>query len=76
MFSWLPVESMIHDRQDEYYQAINRSNTKRNPPSLSNYSLCPHEEALLEAVQTGRAENRSTEEQRWHQIKYFLEKNG
>ena len=25
-FAWLPVESIIHDRQQEYYAAINTSN--------------------------------------------------
>lgn len=76
MFAWLPVESMIHDRQDEYYQAINRSNNEVESTVFIEFMLSAIKEALLEAVQTGRAENRSTEEQRWHQIKYFLEKNG
>ena len=76
MFAWLPVESMIHDRQDEYYQAINRSNNEAESTVFIEFMLSAIKEALLEAVQTGRAENRSTEEQRWHQIKYFLEKNG
>lgn len=76
MFAWLPVESMIHDRQDEYYQAINRSNNEAGSTVFIEFMLSAIKEALLEAVQTGSAENRSTEEQRWHQIKYFLEKNG
>lgn len=76
MFAWLPVESMIHDRQDEYYQAINRSNNEAESTVFIEFMLSAIKEALLEAVQTGMAENRSTEEQRWHQIKYFLEKNG
>ncbi len=76
MFAWLPVESMIHDRQDEYYQAINHSNKEAESTIFIEFMLSVIKEALLEAVQTGSAENRSTEEQRWHQIKYFLEKNG
>ncbi len=76
MFAWLPVESMIHDRQDEYYQAINRSNNEAGSTIFIEFMLSVIKEALLETVQTGSAENRSTEEQRWHQIKYFLEKNG
>lgn len=76
MFAWLPVESMIHDRQDEYYQAINRSNNEAGSTIFIEFMLSVIKEALLEAVQTGSAENRGTEEQRWHQIKYFLEKNG
>ena len=27
-FLWLPIESLIHERQEEYYQAINLSNNK------------------------------------------------
>ena len=76
MFAWLPVKSMIHDRQDEYYQAINRSNNEAGSTIFIEFMLSVIKEALLETVQTGSAENRSTEEQRWHQIKYFLEKNG
>ena len=76
MFAWFPVESMIHDRQDEYYQAINRSNNGAESTVFIEFMLSAIKEALLEAVQTGSAENRSTEEKRWHQIKYFLEKNG
>ena len=76
MFAWLPVESMIHDRQDEYYQAINHSNKEAESTVFIEFMLSAIKEALLEAVQTGSAENRSTEEQRWHQIKYFMEKNG
>lgn len=76
MFAWLPVESMIHDRQDEYYQAINRSNNEAESTIFIEFMLSAIKEALLEAVQTGSAENRSTEEQRWQQIRYFLEKNG
>ena len=76
MFAWLPVESMIHDRQDEYYQAINRSNNEAESTVFIEFMLSVIKEVLLEAVQTGSTENRSTDEQRWHQIKYFLEKNG
>ena len=76
MFAWLPVESMIHDRPDEYYQDINHSNNEAESTNFIEFMLSVIKEALLEAVQTGSAENRSTEEQRWHQIKYFLEKNG
>lgn len=30
-FAWLPVESMIHDRRQEYYAAINASNAAGEP---------------------------------------------
>lgn len=76
MFAWLPVESIIHDRQDEYYQAINRSNTEAESTVFIEFMLSAIKEALLEAVQTGDLESMSTEERRWYQIERFLKKNG
>jgi len=76
MFAWLPVESIIHDRQDEYYQAINRSNNEAESTAFIEFMLSAIKEALLEAVQAGNAENMSTEEQRRYQIERFLKKHG
>lgn len=76
MFAWLPVESIIHDRQDEYYQAINRSNNEAESTVFIEFMLSAIQEALMEAVKAGSAENMSTEEQRWYQIERFLKKNG
>ena len=76
MFAWLPVESIIHDRQDEYYQAINRSNNEAESTAFIEFMLSAIKEALLEAVQVGNAENMSTEEQRRYQIERFLKKHG
>ena len=76
MFAWLPVESMIHDRQDEYYQVINRSNNEAESTAFIEFMLSAIKEALLEAVQLGNTENMSAEEQRWLQIERFLKKHG
>ena len=76
IFAWLPVESMIHDRQDEYYQAINRSNNEAESTAFIEFMLSAIKEALIEAVQTSNIESMSIEEQRWHQIERFLKKNG
>lgn len=76
IFAWLPVESIIHDRQDEYYQAINRSNCEASSTVFIEFMLSAIKEALLEAVQTGHTGNMSTEEQRYNQIEQFLNKNG
>ncbi|MBQ3091633.1 MAG: Fic family protein, partial [Clostridia bacterium] len=76
MFAWLPVESIIHDRQDEYYQAINRSNNEAESTAFIEFMLSAIKEALLEAVQVGNTENMSTEERRWYQIERFLKKHG
>lgn len=76
MFAWLPVESIIHDRQEEYYAAINRSNYEGESTSFIEFMLSAIREALIEAVQTsGAAENVTTAELRWYQIERFLKKN-
>lgn len=76
MFAWLPVESIIHDRQDEYYQAINRSNHEAESTVFIEFMLSAIKDALVEAVQTSSTESMSTGEQRQHQIEQFLKKNG
>ncbi len=77
MFAWLPVESMIHDRQNEYYAAINRSNYAGESTAFIEFMLGAIKDALEEAVQTsGAAENMTNHELRWHKIQRFLKKNG
>lgn len=76
IFAWLPVESIIHDRQDEYYQAINRSNNEAESTAFIEFMLSAIKGALVEAVQTDGAENMSIEEQRWYQIEQFLKNGG
>ena len=76
LFAWLPVESIIHDRQDEYYAAINRSNFEGESTAFIEFMLSAIKEALIEAVQTsGADENMTTEELRWYKIEHFLKKN-
>lgn len=77
LFAWLPVESIIHDRQDEYYAAINRSNYEGESTAFIEFMLSAIQEALTEAVQTsGAAETMTTDQLRWYKIQKFLKKNG
>lgn len=77
MFAWLPVESIIHDRQNEYYNAINRSNFEGESTAFIKFMLSAIKEALIEAVQTsGIAESAKKDALRWHEIECFLKKNG
>ena len=77
MFAWLPVESIIHDRQEEYYAAINRSNYEGESTVFISFMLSAIKEALQEALQTsGTAEKMTTDELRWFKIERFLKKNG
>ena len=76
MFAWLPVESIIHDRQDEYYAAINRSNYEGESTAFIEFMLSAIQEALIEAVETsGVAESMTANELRWYKIERFLKKN-
>ncbi len=76
LFAWLPIESIIHDRQDEYYYAINRSNDEGESTAFILFMLSAIKEALMEAVETsGLAVSMSTDELRWHKIERFMEKN-
>lgn len=76
LFAWLPVESIIHDHQDEYYAAINRSNYEGESTAFIEFMLSAIREALTEAVQTsGAAEKMTTDELRWCKIEQFLKKN-
>ena len=75
VFAWLPVESIIHDRQDEYYAAINRSNYEGKSTAFIEFLLSAIQEALLEAVQTTSAsESMTTDELRWYKIERFLKR--
>ena len=48
LFAWLPVESIIHDRQSEYYNAINKSNADADSTVFIEFMLSAIKEALLE----------------------------
>ncbi len=77
LFAWLPVETVIHDRQNEYYNAINQSNFEGESTAFIVFMLSAIKEALMEAVQTsGAAGTMSTDELRWYKIERFLQKNG
>ena len=77
LFAWLPVESIIHDRQDEYYAAINRSNHEGEATAFIIFMLSAIKEALIEAIQTtGAVEALTTDELRWYKVERFLKKNG
>lgn len=50
LFAWLPVESIIHDRQDEYYKAINLSNSNGESTLFIEFMLSAIKEALQESI--------------------------
>lgn len=48
LFAWLPIESVIHDRQQGYYDAINRSNDSGSSTAFIEFMLSAVKAALLE----------------------------
>ena len=49
-FAWLPVESIIHDRQQEYYNAINASNDAGESTAFIEFMLSAIKASLIEAT--------------------------
>ena len=49
IFAWLPIESMIHDNQREYYDAINISNNNGESTAFVEFMLAVIKQALKEA---------------------------
>ena len=54
-FAWLPVESIIHDRQQEYYDAINAANDAGESTVFIEFMLSAIKASLVDAVNTSDA---------------------
>jgi len=50
IFAWLPVESIIHDRQQEYYNATNASNDAGESTAFIEFMLSAIKASLIEAT--------------------------
>ena len=74
-FAWLPVESIIHDRQQEYYEAINASNDAGESTVFIEFMLSAIKTSLVEAISTrdemsGEKIDKAT--LRWNKIQEYL----
>ena len=75
VFAWLPVESIIHDRQQEYYDAINASNEAGESTAFVEFMLSAIQASLIEAVEMsdvmrdGKPDKASL---RWNKIRSYL----
>lgn len=75
-FAWLPVESIIHDRQEEYYAATNASNDAGESTVFIEFMLSAIKASLIDAINASDevsdgATDKAT--MRWKQIEKFLE---
>lgn len=78
MFAWLPVESIVHDRQREYYAAINTSNTNSSSTEFITFMLSAIKTSIIEAsnvIDEMSDENTSPKEKRWKIVQDYLRKN-
>lgn len=75
LFAWLPIESIIHDNQREYYDAINISNNNGESTVFIEFMLAVIRQALQEASEVkviGVAMNNKSD-MRLSKINEFLE---
>ncbi|WP_417050526.1 Fic family protein [Dysosmobacter welbionis] len=74
-FAWLPVESIIHDRQQEYYAAINASNDAGESTVFIEFMLLSIKASLMDAINTsdgmsdGKVDKATL---RWKKIEVYL----
>jgi len=76
VFAWLPVESMIHARQQEYYDAINASNNTGESTAFIEFMLSTIKASLIDAINTSDEVSDVPADKaalRWKQIEKFLE---
>ena len=73
LFAWLPIESIIHDNQTRYYDAINISNSDGNSTVFIEFMLSVIKQVLQEVVITDNVKIRSKSDVRWNVISEFLE---
>ncbi len=74
-FAWLPVESMIHDRQQEYYAAINASNDAGESTVFVEFMLSTIKASLIEGINTrDEMSDRRMDKSalRWNKIQEYL----
>ena len=76
MFAWLPVESIVHDHQQEYYEAINTSNAAVSSTAFIEFMLSAIKASLMEVVYLSDGMSDAPKDkavERWRQIEQFLE---
>ncbi len=73
IFAWLPIESIIHDNQSEYYNAINVSNNNGNSTVFIEFMLSVIKQALQESINDKPKNTSSKSDLRWNKINDYLE---
>ena len=74
-FAWLPVESIVHNRQQEYYEAINTSNDVGESTSFIAFMLSAIHASLMEVITTSDEMSDEKVDKaafRWSKIQAYL----
>ena len=79
VFAWLPVESIIHDHQQEYYATINASNDAGESTAFIEFMLSAIKASLMDAINmsdkmSDDISDRKTDKAatRWNKIQEYL----
>ena len=75
IFAWLPIESLIHDNQSEYYAAINTSNCDGESTVFIEFMLSVIKQALYEASGAVTQVSLAKADLRINKINEFLDKH-
>ncbi len=70
IFAWLPIESIIHNHQSGYYDAIHKSNEEGKSTRFIEFMLSIIKETLVEATNNIPTKNKS--DMRFNIIKNYL----
>jgi len=62
LLAWLPVETLIRKRQDEYYRALATSDQVADSTAFIEFMLCVIRDALRQLVQTEQVRDQVTEQ--------------
>ena len=76
IFAWLPVESIVHDHQEAYYEAINASNAAVSSTAFIEFMLVAIKTSLIESANMSDGMSdvpKDKSSERWKQIEQFLE---
>ena len=76
LFAWLPVESIIHHRQQEYYDAINASNDAGESAIFIGFMLSAIKASLIETINLndGMSDGKLDKATlRWNKIQEYLQ---
>jgi Fic family protein len=83
LFAWLPIESLVHDRQEAYYEALDVSNRAGQCTRFVEFMLAIIRDSLLEAkVSVSNVTDKVTDKMtdieglRWRHIKSYLQQHG